>query len=66
MDTEPRVISVQDFSGVELINGGDTVALGLVTAEGKPCHILISRRLGVQLLSELRELEQDKEQGRGH
>jgi hypothetical protein len=57
MDPEPRVISVQDLSGVELIDGGDTVALGLVTAEGKPCHILISRRLGVQLLSQLRELE---------
>jgi hypothetical protein len=66
MDTEPRVISAQDLSGVELTDGGDTVAVKLVTAEGEPCHILISRRLGVQLLSQLRELEQDEEQGRGH
>ena len=63
MDTEPRVISVQDLSGVELIDGGDTVAVGLVTPEGQPCHILISRRLGARLLSLLGGLDQHEKQG---
>ena len=42
-DDQPRVLSVSSFVGIQLIDGGDTVALQFRAPDGRDVAVLVPR-----------------------